>query len=303
MDKLSLHDFHYLYSEIDADEEAIADLTRQVKGQRGPMAQLVRSRRDQLKAEVQAERNFKKSLAKARKELVTIIEMASVSTEPELLLSFDDDQILDLILRGGLGLAIDDFIESSDRIRASVERSFEALGLEYDPQMLPQIDLIQSHSASAVFEDVIIPDFRRATRDALFSIATEVPINIVKSNLTLQLESAEGRQLTQVKTRISEIGRTITAKVADELELDHFLYTGPRDGLTRPFCKALIDLVVDSQQMRKLNNGQGLSVKTSCGGYNCRHSWSPITDSFVEAAGLTLATGADINKANSRGKK
>jgi len=289
---------HHHLSEIDADQEAIADLTRQVKGQRGPVAQIVRSRRDQLVVEVQAERKFKKSLAEARKGLVTIIEMASGSTEPELLLSFDDEQILDLILRSGLGLAIDDFIESSDKIRAVVEKSFEALGLEYDPQMLPELDLIQAQQASAVFEDVIIPDFKRATRDALLAISTEIPASIVKSDLNIRLEQSEGRQLTEVKTRISQFGRTVTAKMADELGLTNYLYTGPQDDLTRQFCKSLINKVVDDKQMRKLNNKQGLAVKTSCGGYNCRHSWSPITESFIEAAELTLASGSDINAAN-----
>ena len=302
MEELSHHHHHH-FSEIDADQEAIDDLTRQVKGQRGPMAQLIRSRRDQLKAEVQAERGLKASLAKARKELVSIIEMASASTEPELLLSFDDDQLLDLILRGGLGLAVDEFIEASDKIRAAAEKSREAIGLTYDPQMLPQLDLIQAQTASAVFEDVIIPDFKRATRDALLSISAEVPIYLVKSDLLQRLESSEGRQLTEVKTRISQFGRSITAAAADQAGLDNYLYTGPRDGLTRPFCKALIDLVVDEKQMRKLNNGQGLSVKTSCGGYNCRHSWSPVTESFIQAADLERATGSDISKANTGGKR
>ena len=294
---------HHQLSEVDADQEAIDDLTRQVKGQRGPMAELIRSRRDQLQAEVQAERGFKRSLARARKDLVSIIEMASASTEPELLLSFDDDQLLDLILRGGLGLAIDDFIEASDKIRAAAEKSIEAIGIEYDPQSLPQLDLIQAQSASAVFEDVIIPDFKRATRDALLALSTEVPLDLVKSDLVQRLESSEGRQLTEVKTRISQYGRSITAAAADQAGLDHYLYTGPRDGLTRPFCKALIDLVVDEQQMRKLRNGQGLSVKTSCGGYNCRHSWSPVTESFIQAADLERAKSSDISKANTGGRQ
>ena len=294
---------HHQLSEVDADQEAIDDLTRQVKGQRGPMAELIRSRRDQLQAEVQAERGFKRSLARARKDLVSIIEMASASTEPELLLSFDDDQLLDLILRGGLGLAIDDFIEASDKIRAAAEKSLEAIGLEYDPQSLPQLDLIQAQSASAVFEDVIIPDFKRATRDALLALSTEVPLDLVKSDLVQRLESSEGRQLTEVKTRISQYGRSITAAAADQAGLDHYLYTGPRDGLTRPFCKALIDLVVDDQQMRKLRNGQGLSVKTSCGGYICRHSWSPVTESFIQAADLERAKSSDISKANTGGRQ
>ena len=169
--------------------------------------------------------------------------------------------------------------------------------------MIPQLDLIQAQSASAVFEDVIIPDFKRATRDALLSLSTQTPFDIVKSELEQRLESSEGRQLTEVKTRISTFGRTITAKIADEVGLEHYLYTGPKDGLTRPFCKALINKVVDEKQMRKLRNGQGLSVKTSCGGYNCRHSWSPVTPSFIEAADLNRAKSTDITKANAGGRK
>jgi hypothetical protein len=75
------------------------------------------------------------------------------------------------------------------------------------------------------------------------------------------------------------------------------------DGITRPFCRALVNKVVDERQMARLNNGQGLAVKTSGGGYNCRHSWSPVTESFIEAAELDQATASDINKANTGGKR
>ena len=72
--------------------------------------------------------------------------------------------------------------------------------------------------------------------------------------------------------------------------------------MTRNFCKALINLVVDEKQMSQLNNGQGKPVKISCGGYNCRHSWSPVTEGFIEAADLKRATASDIKDAN-RGAK
>jgi hypothetical protein len=44
----------YLLAEEDADIKAIEDLNNQVKGSRDPVAKLIRARRDQLKAEVQA---------------------------------------------------------------------------------------------------------------------------------------------------------------------------------------------------------------------------------------------------------
>jgi hypothetical protein len=60
--------------------------------------------------------------------------------------------------------------------------------------------------------------------------------------------------------------------------------------------------VVDEKQMSQLNNGQGKPVKIACGGYNCRHSWSPVTEGFIEAADLTRATSKNISKANAGAK-
>ena len=294
---------HHQYSEVDADLEAIADLTRQVKDLKFPMTTIVRARRDQLKAEVQAERGFKRSITKARKDLIDMFEQASLSVDPELLLNFDDDQLLNFVLRGGLGLAVDDFIESQEKIRASVERSLEAVGVDLSLDAMPQLDLIQTQAASAVFEDVIIPDFKRAMSDALTSMSLELPMDVVKRELAQRLARSEGRQLTEIKTTISQYGRTITAVAAQQAGLEHYLYTGPRDGLTRSFCRALINKVVSEDQMRKLKNGQGLSVKTSGGGYNCRHSWSPVSESFIEAADLDLATSSDIRDANRGGAR
>ena len=287
----------------DADQRAIEDLTKQVKGARGPMASLIRARRDQLKIEVEAERGFTLALAKARKSLVELMTMASVSADPELFMSFTDEQILDLILRGGLGLAVDDFIDATTRIRASVEKSLEAVGVDLSPQAIPQLDLIQQQATTAVFEDVILPDFTKAIKTALRSMSLQIPTEIIKSDLELQLERATGRQLTDIKTQISEYGRSTTAIASAAAGLEHYLYTGPRDGITRPFCDVLINLVVDEKQMNKLNNNQGRPVRMACGGYNCRHSWSPITESFLEAAGLERATSGDIVAANAAAKR
>lgn len=293
----------HIHLSEDADQLAIDDLSRQVKGERGPVASLIRARRDQLRAEVEAERGFTLALKRARKQIVDLMTMQSVSNDPQLLMSFTDEQILDLILRGGLGLAVDDFIEATTRIRASVERSLEVIGVDLSPEAIPQLDLIQAQAASAVFEDVIAPDFTKAVRTSLRSMTLSIPMEIIKSDLERQLEKAEGRQLTEIKTQISEYGRSVTAVAAAAADLNYYLYTGPRDGITRPFCRALINLVVDETQMSQLNNNQGRPVKIACGGYNCRHSWSPVTESFIKAADLERAKASDISKANAGAKK
>ena len=169
------------------------------------------------------------------------------------------------------------------------------IGVDLSPEAIPQLDLIQAQAASAVFEDVIAPDFTKAVKSSLRSMTLSIPMEIIKSDLERQLEKAEGRQLTEIKTQISEYGRSVTAVAAAAADLNYYLYTGPRDGITRPFCRALINLVVDETQMSKLNNNQGRPVKIACGGYNCRHSWSPVTESFIKAADLERAKASDIS--------
>jgi hypothetical protein len=154
-----------------------------------------------------------------------------------------------------------------------------------------------------VFEDVILPDTKRAVRDALTSITLDIPASVVFSDLNERLKKSVGRQLTEVKTSISQYGRSINAAAAAAAGLKNYLYTGPMDGLTRPFCIPLVNKVVTEKQMTRLNNGQGLAVKTSGGGYNCRHSWSPVSEGFIISADLNRATKADILAANSKRAK
>jgi hypothetical protein len=293
---------HVALSE-DADKRAVDDLTQQAKSLSGDQAKLIRARRDQLKAEISAEQSFGRALSASRRELVTLLQMAAVSSDPQLLLSFNNEQLLDFILRGGMGAAVDEYVESQGKIKDAVERAFNVIEPDFSFDDLPQLEQIQTQAVTQVFEDVILPDTQSAIRSALTSLALEVPIEIVTSELEERLKRSEGRQLTEVKTRISQYGRSITAAAAAAADLDHYLYTGPLDGVTRGFCRALIDKVVSAEQMRKLNNGQGLNIMTSCGGYNCRHTWSPVSEGFIESAKLDRATTADITRANARGRR
>lgn len=41
----------------------------------------------------------------------------------------------------------------------------------------------------------------------------------------------------------------------------------------RPWCASRVGLIYTLDEIRAMNNGQGLSVLLYCGGYNCRHHW------------------------------
>lgn len=293
-----------LFSERDADKEAIEDLTRQAKSQSGPLAALTRARRDQLKAEVKAEQAFAKALKQSAIDISKVMEIAIKTARVEAIRNYTDEQLMQFILEEGLGLAVDEFIEQTDLIRQAAERGIMAIRKDVDfSSIASNMQAIQAMTAQTVFEDVILPPVKKSISRSLQDVILEVPPETIATNLQIQLEGAMGRQLTEVKTQISSFGRSITAFTAEEVGLTHYLYTGPKDGITRPFCRQLIDLVVTKDQMRKLDNGQGLGVLVYCGGYNCRHSWSPVSLGFIEAANLKLATNADINKANSKAKR
>lgn len=289
----------------DADKRAVDDLSKQAKeASSATMATLIRARRDQIRAEITAEREIEKALNKSLASLLDTIEQAVQATGPASIINASDDELLNLLIAGGLGEAVLDLSTQQSKINKTVDKVLTAIepSLSLD-SLAPQVDALSSQNISDIVEGVILPSIKQNIRDSLRDLEVNVPLNTVMSNLQVKMTRAQGRQLTEIKTKISQYGRGLTAMASAVAELDHYLYTGPRDGITRDFCRALVNKVVDEQQMSKLNNGQGLAVKTSGGGYNCRHSWSPVTESFIEAAKLTRATASDISDANKGGKK
>lgn len=67
-----------------------------------------------------------------------------------------------------------------------------------------------------------------------------------------------------------------------------FLYLGPEDGKTRDFCDRHVGKVYTRAAMKRLDNGTGIPVEVSRGGFNCRHSWSPISIEDAVAEGYEV---------------
>lgn len=85
---------------------------------------------------------------------------------------------------------------------------------------------------------------------------------------------------TEINTALMVFNRTVTANKADELGFDLYLYVGPDDKITRPFCKDLLDknpAIYTREEISGMRNDQTADVMTTGGGYNCRHHWRPIS--------------------------
>jgi hypothetical protein len=293
-----------LLAEKDADKLAVQDLEKQLKNQSGDVARITKAKINELKTQIKAEKSMKSVLDKSRTRFIKTLETAVRASDPLTILSLDREQLVDFVIRGGFDLSIDEFIEQADLISQAVEKTTRIvqpdLGLSAIQQ---QLDLMQASSVETLFDDVIIPNVTSGVRESLVAMTVDVPIKQAMSSLSQKMQSATGRQLTEVNTKLSMYGRGVTAAMAEEAGLSFYLYTGPQDGETRKFCSPLVDKVVSESQMRKLNNRQGLSVKTAGGGYNCRHSWSPVSEGFIKAADLDRATTSDISDANSGAKR
>lgn len=105
-----------------------------------------------------------------------------------------------------------------------------------------------------------------------------------------------------LQTGLAAAQRDVQSEVVKSLPKDErcMLYMGPDDATTRPFCRALVGQVVMAKDLRKLKNGQrgASNVERYCGGYNCRHRWTPITLSYAESRGLKPLTDSEISRIN-----
>ena len=290
----------------DGYDDAINELTQTAKRQDKQAAKLTRVKRNQLILEQRAAKRTIRSLKKAQQKLIDRLRYDLQNSSPEMLrsLATNRDLMTDYLLKNGFGDATADWIQSQQEMLSGVFEGVQSIDPLFNTNQIDprSFQTLQLENTQAVFDDLILADTTKALRTALTTIDVVDDTTSVLSALANTMQKSTGRQLTEVKTKISEFGRASNAIAAKEAGLDQYLYTGPLDGLTRGFCFHLVNKVVNSSQMRKLNNNQIGNPLISGGGYNCRHSWSPVSKGYVEAADLELATDQDIRDANRAAK-
>jgi len=88
---------------------------------------------------------------------------------------------------------------------------------------------------------------------------------------------------TYVRTAAQRSAQLFMNYQAERYGLDNFMYVGPLDSKTRPFCRRLLGEVFSRAEIDKMENGQTMNVFTTCGGYNCRHKWVAVSDEVAQA--------------------
>ena len=117
--------------------------------------------------------------------------------------------------------------------------------------------------------------------------------------------------ITEVRTATAEYDRYVAAQAVEAVdptgELFAWGYTGPDDGLERPFCDEINGLALTTEQVQELDNGprQPGAPAYNGGGYNCRHQWVRAPMSALVRMGYERGTDGDVKAANAaaRGKQ
>jgi hypothetical protein len=287
---------HVSLAEKDADQEAIDDLKKQLESESNPdMKALIKSRLDILKKEVSVAQEFEQQLAKSTKKLQDAIAKIIKQGRGQILLNMTPVELKNFLISEGLGDSIAYFEASQLDIVEMTNKAMKAI----DPNFISgDINLISStiqRASASVFDDSVIPSLSKSIKDAVNTVAvigsTKAPLDA----LAQSFQRATSANTTQARLKISEFGRSVQAINADQAGIDLFMYVGPKDGITRPFCRKLVGKVLSKSQINKLNNGQGAGpVLTAGGGYNCRHSWSPVSKGFIKVMDLTVASDSEI---------
>jgi len=119
-------------------------------------------------------------------------------------------------------------------------------------------------------------DLRRAVLQMTqTSVSPDAALDALKGKLGL----TESRALSLVDTSVSALDRTVSLVQASDVGLSLFLYDGPDDSLTRPFCAEHVGKVHTQEEVAQLTNDTGPNPAASYGGgWNCRHRWVAVDE-------------------------
>ena len=294
---------HFLLAES-GDKKAVAELQAEIKITKSPARRaILRAQLKALKGEVATTKATIDSLAKAKSRIMAGLpdllnqSKAGVAT-PEMIrrwirMSGVDDSIL-----ASIDAAVDKLIPPVWESMEAGDPNLSSLPIGYQ-----ETQAVVANTIGSYYENSVIPEIEKVVRSefAVADITDDSDRTI--SDIGERLDSSWHNIETEARTQTSAMSRMATQVSAKLAGLDYQIYSGVVDGLTRPFCRELVGLALSIEQIKELDNAQGLSVAVYCGGYNCRHGLAPISEAMIRELDIPMATTAEIKAANRAAKK
>jgi hypothetical protein len=210
-------------------------------------------------------------------------------------------QILDLLRSEGAPVALSIAEKGTEEAAAEVLRKRNTHEVTRDAPGGQITTQAEAHRAALAAASGTLDDLPSVWADAADEIRQAIDRATVTGGRVGDLRAAIAERL-QVAQHQSEVvmeaairGAVTKATILDAERAARetgdpmgYLYDGPEDSKTRPFCDGVVGKVYTLAALRRLDNGQGLPVETHRGGYRCRHRLSPIPLDDAEAEGYEV---------------
>lgn len=234
-------------------------------------------------------------------EAMSLGELSSVA-------AFND--LLEMIDASGLGALSEDMRRKLLDLSEGVSDGLRLGGLKtgqltFDASAL---EALIDYKVRSVVETIAAPMAREFQDAWAASTFTGKPIREAMAEAAALITDKTPKQAeTIVGTAFNAIDRSVTAGTVDATDDDIvYLYVGPSasdgDKITRPTCKHIVNKYFTRAQIAQLENGQIPDVFLHGGGWNCRHSWQPLSLAVAIEMGLDAGTAADIEAFNAAGR-
>jgi hypothetical protein len=202
-----------------------------------------------------------------------------------------------------------DWTQELEALEASSFGVLDAAGISMDDARLPVEDLFaildtQREQSSdywkANIERPMADTILRGLQASVAGLNLDEAVRRTVEQVGLSVPAA----ITEVRTATAEYDRFVAAQAVEAIDPEGDIfgwgYTGPDDGIERPFCDAINGLALTTDMVNDLDNGprQPGAPAYNGGGYNCRHQWvrAPMAD--LVRMGYTKGTDADVRAAN-----
>jgi len=257
------------------------------------------------------ERQVEGILASAQARVVGQLQRRLVIEDGQIQRTPGNQQVLrridrmfsDSMERAGYGRLTEEFVQTFDGALPQFQEMLEAISVRLKTPLQVQfaprdIDLFttQKISAASQLETVVDGIAAAAKRRALFSVGA-----LEFGDMVEQIATAFGRTVSEASglaaTSQSMFFRTVADRGYQQIEKGlkpgsvKYSYEGPRDKLTRPFCRRLLERTskepMTRSQIDALDNGSLPNAFITGGGWSCRHQWVVAE---MTQAGQGLAT-------------
>lgn len=187
------------------------------------------------------------------------------------------EEIADLLARN-FGAASPAFRRASAVIADELTEDFGELGLSdaFTTQALGSIRAQVDGTLQGIAETITTSasELRTAIVD---TVRSGVPPTVAIRDLERAMQTSAAHVVTAFDTGLASFDRSVMTQVASDAGVEWFVYDGPSDDLTRPYCRARVGFRFTLSQLNATPNDTGPNPPaTFCGGYNCRHRLTPL---------------------------